>query len=88
MADEHADLPGQLNNLGTSFRHRFERTGDMDDLSEAILNQERAVQLTPEEHPNLLTLLDNLGTSFSLRFKHTRDMDDLSETIQNQQHAV
>ena len=87
-ADEHAHLPGQLNNLGISFRRRFERTGDLDDISEAVQSQQCAVQLTPEEHPNLPALVYNLGTSFSRRFKHTGHLDDLSEAIQNQQRAI
>ena len=87
-ADEHAGLPGQLNNLGISFRRRFEHTGDLSDLSEAIRSQQCAVELSPEGHPNLPALLDNLGTSFSRRFKHTGHLDDVSEAIRNQQCAV
>jgi len=51
-------------------------------ISEAIRNQERAVQLTPAS-------LDNLGISYSHRFQCTLgDLDDISEAIRNQQRAI
>ena len=74
-----------LNNLGISYRRRFQHTRDMQDLSEAIRRLQRAVQLTPNGHP---AFLSNLGNSLSRRFECTGDMRDVSEAIRHQQHAV
>jgi tetratricopeptide (TPR) repeat protein len=71
----------------THFR-RFERTGDMQDISEAIRHQQRAVQLTPDGHADLPSWLNNLGNSFLRRFERTGDMQDISEAIRHQQRAV
>ena len=77
-----------LNNLGISFRHRFERTGDLPDIFEAIKIQQRAVHLTPNGHAHLPRRLNNLGISFLCRFERTGDLTDISEAIQVQQRAV
>jgi hypothetical protein len=33
--DGHTNLPTYLNHLGSSFTSRFQRTGDLDDISQA-----------------------------------------------------
>ena len=81
-------MPALLNQLGNSFLHRFECTGDLQDISEAIRSHQRAVQLTPDGHADLSSRLNNLGMSFSHRFERTGDEDDISEAIRSQQHAV
>ncbi|KAH6871955.1 CHAT domain-containing protein [Coprinopsis sp. MPI-PUGE-AT-0042] len=85
---DHAELPGQLNNLGTSFLCRFKRTGELSDIAEAISAQSRAVQLTPEGHADLPGLLSNLGNSFQRRFRHTGDLSDIAEAISAQSRSV
>ena len=88
IPDGHADLPSHLNNLGTSFSLCFEHTGDLGDISEAIQNHQRAVQLTPDGHADLPSHLNSLGISFSLRFERTGGLDDILEAIQHQERAV
>ena len=41
-------MPGQLSGLGSAFQYRFECTGDLTDISDAISYQQRAINLTPE----------------------------------------
>jgi len=53
----------QLNNLGISFESRFEHTGNLSDLSEAISNEQEAVALTPDDDPDMPMWLNNLGNS-------------------------
>jgi ssDNA-specific exonuclease RecJ len=65
-------MPGWLNNLGNSFRIRFEHTGDLADISEAISSQQKAVQLTPEGHADMPVHLNNLGNLFLHRFETHR----------------
>ena len=77
-----------MNNLGNSFHRRFERTDEVSDLLEAISNQQRAIQLTPDDHPQMPMELNNLGISFHSRFRRTGDVSDLSEAISHQQRAV
>ncbi len=77
-----------LTNLGIAFSLRFVRTGDLDDICEAIQCEQRAVGLTPDGHDDLPGKLANLGNSFVDRFGHTGDLDDISEAIQYLQRAV
>ncbi|KAH6905616.1 CHAT domain-containing protein [Coprinopsis sp. MPI-PUGE-AT-0042] len=79
---------GHLNNLGISFKCRFEHTGDLSDIAEAISAQRRAVQLTPKGHANLPACLTNLGNSFMHHFKRTGDLSDMAEAISAQYRAV
>src|SRR5260221_8831701 len=83
-----ADVAALFNYLGILSWRRFERTGNLEDISNAMQDQQRAVQLTPDGHPNLPTWLNNLGNSFSSRFARTGDLEDISSAIRNQQRAV
>ena len=74
-------MPGRLNNLGTSFQYRYEHTGDLTDVSNAISFLQKAVYLTPEGHADLPGWLDDLGTSFQYRFEHTKELADIPNAI-------
>ena len=67
---------------------RFQRTGDLPEISEAISTQQRAVQLTPGGHPDMPGRLNNLGIAFVFRFECTGDVSDLTEAISIHQRAV
>jgi tetratricopeptide (TPR) repeat protein len=86
--EDHPDLPVRLNSLGISFQCRFQRTGDLSDLSEAVSLHQRAVHLTPNSHRDLPVQLNNLGNSFQSRFRRTGDLSDLAEAISVHQRAV
>ena len=79
--DGHAALPSFLNNLGTSFLSRSERTGDLSDISEAISALQHAIQLTPDGHAGMPLQLNNLGRSFQERFERTRESSDYDTTL-------
>jgi hypothetical protein len=51
--DGHPNLPSRLDSLGSSFTSRFQCTGDLDDIFEAIKHHQRAVQLIPNGHPSI-----------------------------------
>ena len=74
-------MPARLNNLGIAFQNRFERTGDLADIADAISNQQKAAQLTPEGHANMPFLLNNLGIAFQNRFERTGDLADIADAI-------
>jgi len=67
---------------------KFERLGNLADISEAISILQQAVQITPNGHADLPVTLNNLGNSFQSRFERMGDLSDLSEAISAQQHAV
>ena len=73
---------------GSSFQFRFEQTGDLSDMENAMSNQQRVVELTPLGHTDLPRRLSNLGNSFQISFRPTRDPTDIKNAICNQQHAV
>jgi len=74
-------MPLLLSNLANSFTHYFGRTGDLNDICEAVSAQQRAVRLTPDSHPDKPRWLSNLGNSFSRRFKYTGDSSDVENAI-------
>ena len=67
---------------------RFEWTGDLADIENAIYNNQRAVELTPPGHADLPARLRNLGNSFESRFEHTGDLAGIENAISNTQRAV
>ncbi|KAH6867440.1 CHAT domain-containing protein [Coprinopsis sp. MPI-PUGE-AT-0042] len=77
-----------LVNSGVGLMRQFERTGDLETITEAIAVLHRAVQLTPEGHANLPGRLTNLGISFRRRFECTGDPSDIAEAISTQRRAV
>ena len=68
-----------LGNLGTFLGSRYERTGDMADLEEAIQITRQAVASTPKDHSNLVSYLSNLGSCLRSRYERMGDMADLEE---------
>jgi tetratricopeptide (TPR) repeat protein len=77
-----------LNNLGILLRSRFDRTGDLENISSAIKHLERAVQLHPKAPADMPAVLNHLAASFRDRFELTGDLGDISQAIKNQLRAV
>ncbi|TEB27229.1 hypothetical protein FA13DRAFT_1736619, partial [Coprinellus micaceus] len=86
--DGHPTLHTMLNVLGNSLQNRFDRTGDLKDVSEAISVKERSVELAPDGDANLPSNLINLGVSYQSRFEATGNLSDIEEAISAQQLAV
>ncbi|CAF9931585.1 MAG: hypothetical protein GOMPHAMPRED_005962 [Gomphillus americanus] len=76
------------NNLGVFLEARFERTGDMADLEEAIQINRRAVASAPENDPNFAAYHNNLGNKLERRYDRTGDINDLDEAVQISERAV
>jgi tetratricopeptide (TPR) repeat protein len=85
---DHPNLAGCLNSLGSWLRRRFERSGEMKDLEEAIDTARQAVQSTPPDHLNLAGCLNNLGSWLGRRFERSGEMKDLEEAIDTARQAV
>ncbi|KAI9574265.1 CHAT domain-containing protein [Boletus coccyginus] len=73
------DKPGRLNNLGNSFRARFQRAGELSDLEDAVSTHRDGVELTPHGHPDKPGRLSSLGNSFHTRFERVGELSDLEE---------
>ncbi|KAF6746417.1 CHAT domain-containing protein [Ephemerocybe angulata] len=84
----HPNFPLQLNNLGNFFTRRFQQTGQLSDIAEAISAQREAIDLTPPGHASLSSYLNNLGISINCRFEKTGELLDIAEAIVVQQRAV
>jgi len=73
---------------GTILRKRFEKTGAIDEISNAISAHQRGVQLTPDGHVDMPSRLNNLGGSLMRRFECTGDLTDIANAISAHQRAV
>ncbi|KAF6752318.1 TPR-like protein [Ephemerocybe angulata] len=80
IAEGHASIATWLNNLGYYLELLFERTGDLNNLTEAISAQRKAVALTGEGDVDMPIWLNNLS--------RTGNLHDLLEAISNQRKAV
>src|SRR5438270_12106314 len=81
--DGHPELPRRLNNLAISLAICFERTGDMDEISQSIQHLQSALQLTPDGHVDLPLWLINLGNSFLCHFESTGEHGSLQSAVSN-----
>ncbi|MET8876228.1 tetratricopeptide repeat protein [Nocardia sp. NPDC004604] len=69
-------------------QNRFERTGSMTDLDEAMESKRAAVAATPADHPDRAGRLNNLGLALQNRFERTGSMTDLDEAVESKRAAV
>jgi tetratricopeptide (TPR) repeat protein len=67
---------------------RYERTGKLKYLEEAIRVSRRAVEITPSDHPGLASKLYNLGATLGYLYERTEKMEDLEEAIRTSRQAV
>ncbi|KAJ6527602.1 CHAT domain-containing protein [Mycena vulgaris] len=78
----------QLGNLSETFRVRFQKFGNMQDLDAALHNTHEALALTPEGHPDRGRHLINLGRTLRWRYERTQDLADLEAALQNHKEAL
>ncbi|KAJ7114259.1 CHAT domain-containing protein [Mycena epipterygia] len=89
--DAVRDDPGHiiyLAGLGMSLLLRFERLGGLNDLNQAVLRLEAAVNLTQDGHPDKCSWLHNLGKSLLQRFERLGDLNDLDQAVLTFEAAV
>jgi tetratricopeptide (TPR) repeat protein len=79
-------LAAHWNSLGSWLRERYERTGDLDALTEGVRFSRRAVaDASGDKH---LSYLSNLGDMLRLLFERTGDLDALTEAVAADRKAV
>ena len=80
-----------MSGLADALWHRYERTGSMVDLNEAVLMDRETLSLRPTPHPDRSSSLNNLGARLFDRFQRTSSrsaMADLEETILVQRESL
>ncbi|KAF5320613.1 hypothetical protein D9611_013740 [Ephemerocybe angulata] len=97
---DDVNLPSMLTNLGvalkglfkqtgsSSFECRFERTGDLSDISGAISAYQKAVNLSPRGDKELPPRLANVGSSLHRYFERTGDLSHIEEAIEAKRKAA
>ena len=70
-----------MSGLACALWLRFERTGSMVDLNEAILMDRETLSLRLIPHPDRFSSLDGLGLRLCDRFRKTGSIADLEESI-------
>ncbi|KZP27700.1 hypothetical protein FIBSPDRAFT_1040008 [Athelia psychrophila] len=86
--DGHPNKPAYLSNLGSGYRTRFERLGDLADLENSIASHQQAGALTPDGHPNKPAYISKLGSGYLTRFEGLGNLVDLENSIASHQKAV
>ena len=78
---DDSTLPLALSTLAELVYCRYRQTDASDDLQEAILVADRALNLTPEHDPNRLYRLNNLLVYRDRRFRLSGNQEDLEESL-------
>ncbi len=74
--------------LAELLRRRYERTGDLDDLSRAIDLWRATLAATPNDHPGRVSWQGNLAVALRIRAERMGDIRDLHAAIPLQQAVV
>jgi hypothetical protein len=85
---DHPRRASRVSCLGNVFQIRFQRTGQLSDLDEAIRLGRSVLDALPAEHPVRGGLLANLGVALADRFERLGDPADLDEAIRVGREAV
>ena len=78
----------ELNNQGNKLGKRFENSGQISYLEEAIAMQRKAIIFTPLNSANRPLMLSSLGTSYRRRYDRFGDVNDIDSAIRQQFKAV
>ncbi|KAF8593883.1 hypothetical protein BDV93DRAFT_566030 [Ceratobasidium sp. AG-I] len=81
-------MPSQFGNLGISYARRFERLGELGDISKAIDCQTQAVHLTSDEHADKPAYLLSFGNNLRSRFSNLNDFRDIAGAIRAYTRAL
>jgi tetratricopeptide (TPR) repeat protein len=77
-----------LSNLGGALQARFDRTGKLAYLDEAVTTLREAADATPADHPDRARALSNLGGALHVRFDRTGELTDLNAAVTAGRKAV
>jgi tetratricopeptide (TPR) repeat protein len=77
-----------LDTLGNMLWTRFDQSGDLDSLAEAVERYRQALDLFPQGDPNSSPSLNNLGNALQTRFNQLGDLDSLAEAVNLHRQAL
>jgi len=77
-----------LANLGTALRLRYERTGSLPDLHEAVRVLREAEAASVRRHPDRAGIISALGVVLRTRYEHAGALADLDESIRLARQAA
>lgn len=86
--DSHPSRPALLSTLSTCFNQRFDRTGSLDALNEALRYLEAAQAIAPKNDPERPGILNNLGIALGRHFEKTRKKESLDRAVSVSAEAV
>ncbi len=64
---DHPDCAARLTSLGNTLEMRFEQSGELPDLEEAIRLLRQAAQVIPPDHPDRADIKASLATALRMR---------------------
>ena len=70
-----------LNNLAADLSSRYKKFGAIEDLNNAIVLDQEALNLCPQGHPNRLISLHNLARHLSTWYTQLGESQDLEDAI-------
>jgi len=91
MRTRHSEVWNHASSMGfcgTILQRRFEQSGNIEEISNAISAHQRAVQLTPDRNADMPDRLCNLGNSFLYRFERQGDLTDIADASSCHQRAI
>jgi tetratricopeptide (TPR) repeat protein len=88
VSEDLEDRATALSDLAAALQTRFEITGVLDHLNEAVTVQRRALGETHADNRDRTALLSNLGNTLRKRFERTGVTADLAETVKLQRQAI
>jgi uncharacterized protein YegL/tetratricopeptide (TPR) repeat protein len=81
IPNDHRDRAALLSNLGGALRARFERTGDLSDLEQAIVSTRQALAATGAEDSQYPAILNNLGAMLSETGRYQEALEAAREAV-------
>ncbi|MFI6761930.1 CHAT domain-containing protein [Micromonospora sp. NPDC050417] len=77
-----------LSNLSGALQYRFQRTGNLADLDEAVKVSQAAVDATPFDNPDRAAMLTVLGLALRARAGQAGHSTDLDEAVRTSRQAL
>jgi tetratricopeptide (TPR) repeat protein len=88
LSQSESQIPVFYSGIGTGLLKRFELTGSIDDLIFGIIQEEKALEMTPSDSPLRTEILNNLGSGLMRRFEIMGSMDDIHRSIETLDQAL
>ncbi|KAF6752445.1 CHAT domain-containing protein [Ephemerocybe angulata] len=85
---EEARISQSLGALANALQARYERSGELSDINEAIEVHKRCIKQTPPTNRNLPSCLSNLSGALQTRAERTGRLEDIDEALECIEQAI